>query len=94
MGGPRGYYAKWTMSDRQTNTINFLYFKSKKKNEWTNLTETDSDTEKKFVVSRAEGSRGMRKLRYKFSVTVQISFGDEIYSIGNKSNIILYGDRW
>lgn len=80
-------------TDRQIPLISYI-LNLRKKNEWTNLTETDSDTEKKFVVSRAEGSRGMRKLRYKFSVTVQISFGDEIYSIGNKSNIILYADRW
>ena len=57
--GPRGYYTKWSKSERERNTVWFhLYADSEKKMNKHNQPETVTDTESKQVVIRWEGIGG------------------------------------
>ena len=99
--GPGGYYAKWNVRQRKTNTVWYhLYVKSKKNNKWTNRIkhETDSWHREALVVAREEGVGGwvqqVREIkRHKLPVTKEMSHQDEMYcreysQIGNSYHIV------
>ena len=55
MDGPWRNYAKRSIRQRKTNTVQFhLYVASKKQNKWTNKTKI-IDKEKRMVVARGKG---------------------------------------
>ena len=86
MDGPRGYYAKWSQTEKDNTPWFHLHAESKKLNKWINKIETDSQTQRKngFSDDRRGWEVGQNRWRRSRGThNYKSSHRDVMYTIDN-----------
>ena len=87
MGKPRGYYAKWSKSDRENKLLFHLPVESKKQNKQHRGKLIDTETRLRFAGQEASEFRVTRRKGWEVQITgYKTSHGDVTYSPENTVN--------